>query len=214
MPHLFEICTSPPPQIHNLHIHSSTKKDEEFIEKAVNFMMTVVKRNSMVHEDSFRALLEKYPPDKPYVRSDCLDYYYEHITEFAVPFSEQINVIKRLNEMGVKNAIVTNIPTARLESQKKKIEVLGISSLFDAIVISAELGIQKPDRRIYDYTTNLLGVKNEECVFVGDDPDSDIIGAIGADMDAVWLDNYGCVSSLVNHPRVSRVKSVLEYFVF
>lgn len=189
-------------------------KSDEFIEQAVNFMMSQAKRNNMIHNDAFHALLEKYPGSKPYIRSNCLDYYFGHISDFAEPFPEQIEVIKKLRESGVKTALVTNVTSERIYCQKKKIEVLGIESLFDCIVLSGELGIHKPDRRIFDYTAKLLGVSNEECVFVGDDPDSDISGALNADMEAVWIDREEYDGTFAGEPRVYRVKSVYEYFNF
>lgn len=187
-------------------------RSDEFIREAVGYMMTKVKHNSMIHEDTFRALLEKYPPDKPYVRAACVDYYYEHICEFAKPFPEPLAVIKKLREMGIKTAIVTNIPVERVESQRRKIAALGIADLFDAIVISGEFGIHKPDRRIFDHAAGLLGVSNGQCVFVGDDPTSDVQGALNADMEVVWIDNWNSGDIFSDDPRVHRVASVLEYF--
>lgn len=189
-------------------------RSEKEIADAVDYMMTLVHRNSMIHEDAFRALLEKYPPDKPYVRADCLNYYYANITRFARVFPEQIQVVKKLRARGVKTAIVTNITADRLDSQKRKIDVLGIAELFDAVVISAEIGIHKPDRRIFDYTAKLLGVSNQECLFVGDDPDSDVAGARNADMEVLWIDQWENDSRFDNDPCVHRVRSVLEYFSF
>lgn len=187
-------------------------ESDEFIGQAVDFMMSQAKRNNMVHDEAFRAVLEKYPARKPYIRSNCLDYYYAHISDFAEPFPEQIEVIKKLRKAGIKTALVTNVSSERIYSQKKKIDVLGIESLFDCIVLSGELGIHKPDRRIFDYTAKRLGVSNEECVFVGDDPDSDISGALNADMEAVWIDREEYDGAFSGELRVFRVKSVLEYF--
>lgn len=189
-------------------------RSEEFINEAVSFMMTMIQRNSMVAKESFDALLEKYPPDKPYVRSDCLDYYYAHIGDFVKPFSEQVEVIKRLRQLGIKTAIVTNIQKDRVESQWRKIDLLGIAPLFDAIVVSGEIGVHKPNREIFDYTVRLLDVSNDECIFVGDDPTSDVVGALNADMDIVWIDTWDYDGRFDGNPRVHRVRSVLEYFRF
>lgn len=188
-------------------------KSEEWIAQAVDFMMSQARRNDMVRNEAFLALLEKYPACRPYIRSRCLDYYYEHISDFAEPFPEQMEVIKKLRQAGVKTALVTNVSSERIDSQKKKIAVLGIESLFDCIVLSGELGIQKPDRRIFDHTAKLLGVTNEECVFVGDDPDSDISGALNAGMEAVWLDREEYHGTFAGEPHVYRVRSVKEYFL-
>ena len=195
--------------------HLYENRSEEFIRDAVAYMMTKIHRNSMIHPDAFAALAQKYPFDKPYVHQDCLDYYYRHLREFVTPAAEQIGVVKTLRANGIKTGIITNITPERLESQKQKIQALGIEALFDVIVLSAELGVHKPDRRIFDHTAQLLGVSNEQCVFVGDDPDSDVAGALNAGMEAVWLDNWRTYDGSYAHdPRVHRVHSVLEYFVF
>jgi len=170
--------------------------------------MTDVRRNSMIHEDGFRALLEQYPADKPYVYADCFDYYYAHIRDYAVPSAETIEIIKKLKARGVKMAIVTNVVPELLEHQRKKVQALGIADLFDAIVYSGELGIHKPDRRIFDHAAKLLGVSNEDCLFVGDDADSDVAGALAAGMEVVWLDRWQDDDRFRDNPRVHRVSAV------
>ncbi len=187
-------------------------RSDAFINEAVDYMMTQVKRNSMTHEDAFRALLERYPSDKPYVHTNCVDYYYSHIRSFAQPFPETVESLKRLKARGVKLAIVTNITPELLEHQRKKVAALGIADLFDAIVYSAELGVHKPDKRIFDHAAALLGAANEECLFVGDDPDSDVVGALNAGMEVVWLDRWQDDDRFVGDPRVHRVSSAEEFF--
>jgi len=48
---------------------------------------------------------------------------------------------------------------------------LGLTSLFDSVVISAEVGIKKPDPRIFDAALAQTGMKPEEVVYVGDTED-------------------------------------------
>lgn len=189
-----------------------TDRSEAFIQEAVAYMMTQV-RHSMTHESAFRALLERYPADKTYVHANCVDYYYSHIRSFAQPFPETVEILRKLKARGVKLAIVTNITPELLEHQKKKVAALGIADLFDAIVYSAELGIHKPDKRIFDHAAALLGVSNGECLFVGDDPDSDVTGARCAGMEVVWLDRWQEDDRFNGDPRVHRVSSAEEYFV-
>ena len=189
-------------------------RSDDFINEAVAYMMTRVKRNSMTHEDAFRELLERYPSDKPYVRSDCIDYYYAHMRNYVAPTAETAAIVRKLRERGLKTAIVTNVIPELLEHQKKKVQALGIADLFDVIVYSAELGIHKPDRRIFDHAAQLLGVSNGECLFVGDDPDSDVVGARAAGMEAVWLDRWQDDDRFDDDPQVHRVSDVTEYFAF
>lgn len=187
-------------------------RSDAFIEEAADFIMTCVPRNSMIHPDAFDALLKKFPPDKPYVRSQCVEYYYAHLRSFVKPSPEALEVVGKLRAMGIKNAIVTNITPELLESQHKKIDALGIAPLFDVILYSAELGIHKPDRRIFDHAAEMLGVSNDQCVFVGDDPASDVAGALNAAMEVVWLDRFPYDGRYDGNKKVHRVKSVKEYF--
>ena len=49
---------------------------------------------------------------------------------------------------------------------------------------------------------------------MGDDPHSDVEGALNADMEVVWIDTWPYDGEYDNNPRVHRVQSVLEYFKF
>ena len=189
-----------------------TDRSDAFIEEAVSYMMTRVKRNSVIHEDGFRALLQRYPADKPYVYANCYNYYYAHMRSYIAPDVRTVEIIQKLKARGLKQAIVTNVVPELLEHQKKKVQTLGIGELFDAIVYSAELGVHKPDRGIFDHAARLLGVANEECLFVGDDADSDVVGALGAGMEVVWLDRWQDDCRFDANPKVHRVSTVSEYF--
>ena len=184
------------------------------LEAAADYMMTKVHRNSMVPLDACLQLTEKYPPALPFDFDACLDYYYENMYKFAKPEKSSLVILKKLHSLGIKTAIVTNIPKERTSDQWRKIHALGIAPLFDAIVVSGELDIHKPDRRIFDHAAELLGVSNGECVFVGDDPISDITGARNAGMEAVWLDHHWKEDPFEGDASVHRVRSVTEYFSF
>jgi len=195
--------------------HLYCDRSDAFIEAAADYLIAHIPRNKTMHPDAFKALQQKYPFDKPLDMAACTDYYYSHYRSFMEPFPEQLEVIRKLKSMGIKNAIVTNITPELLELQKKKVATLGIADLFDVIIYSAELGIHKPDRGIFDHAAQQLGIPNDACVFVGDDPTTDIAGALSAGMEAVWLDNWRSYDgSYADNPQVHRVHSVSEYFSF
>lgn len=194
--------------------HLYDGKDDAYIEAAADFMIDHLMRDSMIHESSFAALFEAFPPNKDFCLKDCQEYYFDHIHEFAVAGTEQVAVVKKLRSLGIKTAIVTNVAPDRLQFQRNKIDALGLAPLFDAIVMSGEVGVHKPDHRVFDHATNLLGVSNEDCVFVGDNPNADIVGALNAGMEAVWIDVWGDGDRFAGNPKVHRVQSVLEYFDF
>jgi FMN phosphatase YigB (HAD superfamily) len=59
--------------------------------------------------------------------------------------------------------------------------VLHIDSVFDPIVISAEEGVEKPNKRIYRLAADRLRVTPAQCIFVDDRPEN-VVGAESAGM--------------------------------
>ncbi len=72
--------------------------------------------------------------------------------------------------------------------QRKKWHGCGLETWVDAITISGEVGIGKPEKGIFEWVANELEVSLEECVMVGDNADRDVQGGINAGMKTVWLD--------------------------
>ncbi|KAJ8465679.1 hypothetical protein OPV22_028231 [Ensete ventricosum] len=92
------------------------------------------------------------------------------------------NVFRALRKAGVKTAIVSNFDT-RL---RPLLQALNCDHWFDAVAVSAEVAAEKPNPTIFLKACELLGVKPEEAVHVGDDRRNDIWGARDAGCDA-WL---------------------------
>ena len=58
---------------------------------------------------------------------------------------------------------------------------------FDVLVTSAELGVAKPDKLIFEKAFELAGCKPQDSVMVGDRLDNDIIPAKESGMKTVWI---------------------------
>jgi HAD superfamily hydrolase (TIGR01549 family) len=67
------------------------------------------------------------------------------------------------------------------------IDKIGIGHYFDVNVAAHEVGIGKPDRRIFEHACEQAGVQPARVLHVGDDLELDVIGARGAGMHAAWL---------------------------
>ncbi|OAY43300.1 haloacid dehalogenase-like hydrolase domain-containing protein 3 isoform X2 [Manihot esculenta] len=91
-------------------------------------------------------------------------------------------VFKALRKAGVKSAVVSNFDT-RL---RPLLQALNCDHWFDAVAVSAEVAAEKPNPTIFLKACELLGVKPEDAVHVGDDRRNDIWGARDAGCDA-WL---------------------------
>ncbi|MBO4380143.1 MAG: HAD family hydrolase, partial [Muribaculaceae bacterium] len=62
--------------------------------------------------------------------------------------------------------------------QERKLKNAGLK--VDVVVLSDEIDINKPDRRLFDYALQKSGATAEESLMVGDNPLTDIAGAIKA----------------------------------
>lgn len=77
---------------------------------------------------------------------------------------EVLSFIKFLKQK-YKTAMISNVSNGYIEQIFKNIE---LNNYFDEIVISANLGILKPDSRIYRYAADKLGVAPSECIYTDD----------------------------------------------
>ncbi|KAL6555342.1 hypothetical protein OROGR_006600 [Orobanche gracilis] len=91
-------------------------------------------------------------------------------------------VFQALRKAGVKVAIVSNFDT-RL---RPLLRALKCDHWFDAMAVSAEVEVEKPNPMIFLKACEFLGVQPEDAVHVGDDRRNDIWGARDAGCDA-WL---------------------------
>jgi len=99
------------------------------------------------------------------------------------PFPDALQVLRKLGQT-FRLGLVTNGPC---DLQYDKLDVAGLKGCFGAILVSREVGIAKPDPRIFAIALDRLEVPASDAVFVGDTPKTDIVGSHGAGMKAVWL---------------------------
>jgi HAD superfamily hydrolase (TIGR01509 family) len=63
----------------------------------------------------------------------------------------------------------------------------GIDRYFELWIVSAEVGMEKPDPRIFEHALAVAGVPPERCVMVGDRLDNDIVAAKRHGIRGVWI---------------------------
>jgi 2-haloalkanoic acid dehalogenase type II len=87
-----------------------------------------------------------------------------------------------------KLGLLTNGPT---DMQWPKIDALGLAEAFDAIVVAGDVGIYKPDARVFGLLLDRLGVDPAAALYVGDNYEVDILGAHSAGMRTAWVRTDG-----------------------
>lgn len=102
--------------------------------------------------------------------------YREAVNTALVPIDGAKTLISNLRDR-YRVGLLTNGPGT---AQRAKLETLGWESIFDAILISGELGTGKPNVRAFHALCTALDVAPHELVYVGDSADADIAGANNA----------------------------------
>jgi HAD superfamily hydrolase (TIGR01549 family) len=96
-----------------------------------------------------------------------------------------IETLIRLKEAGYKLAIVTNGP---IKEQNDKAEAIGVSELVDRVFTSEEVGVAKPDRRVFEFALEGLDVDSGRAFMVGDNLETDIKGAMDVGINSILFD--------------------------
>jgi putative hydrolase of the HAD superfamily len=104
-------------------------------------------------------------------------------TERYIPYPD---VEPALQELKSKYPMVL-VSNGTLKTQQRKLEYSGLTGYFSAVVICEPLGFQKPDPRVYEVALKAAGRSASDCVMVGNSLRSDIRGAQGVGIRAIWL---------------------------
>lgn len=143
------------------------------------FRLMTITLDACVDEVVSRLELPASPAPGERYREIC----YGLVDELVVPISGARELIAALAEYEIPNAILTN-GWSPLQSLKiaRALDYRG------PILVSADLGILKPDPAVFVTLAQTLGVAREQILFVGDNPHTDILGAQGAGLRGVWFD--------------------------
>jgi putative hydrolase of the HAD superfamily len=103
--------------------------------------------------------------------------------ESLIPRPDAVSTLEELRRRGHKLGLITVCSTDVVELW----ETTPFRGLFDSTVFSAEVGISKPDPRIYELCCEQLDVRASDCLFVGDGANDELPGAEKVGMTALQL---------------------------
>lgn len=122
------------------------------------------------------------------------DYHRQLIRESHRLFDDVYAFLEWAKAARIPLALVTN---GASDTQREKLEVLGIEGYFDTIVVSGEIGVAKPDPSLFVEALGRLGLEPNMTWHVGDSLSKDVGGAAAAGMTTVWLNRNGVDRSTV-----------------
>jgi len=87
--------------------------------------------------------------------------------------------------------LASRFPLVALSNGNTDVDRVGLGHLFKAGLSAQNLGIGKPDPRIFHAAAKAAGVQPSEILHVGDDAALDVLGGLGAGMQTVWVNRRG-----------------------
>ncbi len=151
-------------------------------------------------EELFKELqdrvLRKYKPDL----KEFIDFWNVEFPKCAEPMHNIYNVLDYFIDKKVKMGIITN---GNSDFQNTKIDKLDFRKYMRTIIISEEVDIRKPDPKIFHLALSKIDSRNENTLFVGDNPLIDIKGANDSGLISVWL----------NHGQVWNIKQYIPKYI-
>jgi putative hydrolase of the HAD superfamily len=141
-------------------------------------------------DDEIRSMLQQLGADpSPDLLAELVDVEIAGWARAVTIYPETLPLLAALRERGLKLGLISNCSA----DAGATVERIGLASRFDAIVLSCDVGLAKPDPAIYEHACRLLGVTPQESMFVAD-------GAFG-ELDAAKA--LGMVAVKVEQPNQS-----------
>ena len=153
-----------------------------------------------VTEDSLDKSMKAYEIDSS-MRNELLDLY-----KILSPFQEVPEVLKSLKEKDLKVAILSNGTPALLEQLVKS---NNLENLFDDIFSIEEVGIYKPNYKVYDIPIKEYKINKNEVAFLSSNT-WDVSGGGNYGYNSIWVNrNQNIFDNLDYNPRY-KIKNLLE----
>jgi len=119
-------------------------------------------------------------------------------------FPHTFEILDYLVDKGYQLHLITN---GFEQTQHSKLKYSGLSKYFVEVITSEGSNSLKPHKEIFEYAMNKVSCCADECIMIGDSPEVDILGAMNAGMDQVFVDHL-CVGCEIKPTYV--VRSLIE----
>lgn len=130
-----------------------------------------------------KPFFQEFPPEREMTDSSMADFWNKYFPQCFKVGEDTLVLLNQMNKY-VKMGIITN---GSVQRQNAKIKNSKLNSYFETIIISEEVGLSKPDKKIFDLALDELDVVPEDVLFIGDDLVKDVKGPQNAGMTAVWF---------------------------
>jgi putative hydrolase of the HAD superfamily len=124
-----------------------------------------------------------------------------------VLFEDVVPALTHLKEGGLILGLISNVD----RDIAPLYQGLGLSNWLQVMVISQEVGFNKPQPEIFLAALKQAGVKPSEAIYVGDQYQIDVVGASKVGMRGILLDRNDLLEEISDCPKIRRLTEVTEH---
>ncbi len=151
-----------------------------------------------VTEDSLKKSMEAYKIETS-MKNDLLNLY-----KVLSPFEEVLETLKSLKEKKYKLAILSN---GTPELLNELVKTNNLESFFDDIFSIEEVGVYKPDTKVYDIPIKKYGIKKNEVIFLSSNT-WDVSGGGNYGYQSIWVNRNKNIFDYLDYTPKNQINSL------
>jgi putative hydrolase of the HAD superfamily len=126
-----------------------------------------------------------------------------------LPYPFAADVLEGLREKGYRMGIISNWDGSARAILKKH----GLYHFFEHIIISSEVGSEKPDAEIFNKAIEAASVDPGECIYIGDNYYDDAVGSRKAGIEPLIVNQYGNlgIEEIQDCPVIPDIREIYDY---
>lgn len=184
------------------------KDDPALIEAIAQDFLNVDQFGNNMHQNALEETVRKY--DLKTNITDYWDWWKKNLFRETLVWPDTLPTLQKLSEK-YRLGVISNGDSL---AQHSKLRKAGLYDCFEMILISGEVGVMKPDSRIFEIGAERMNLRTDECAYVGDIFSNDIYGSYKAGMLPIWIfpseqirpmEYFQCI-------RINRFSDLLEVF--
>lgn len=171
-------------------------------------------RNGQIRQEDLRfkrmwlTLLDFKIADEPLARELSVKFL-DMLPTRTILFPYAIEILQYLRDRNYTLHLITN---GFDQTQHSKLEHSGLKPFFTEVITSECSNCLKPQKEIFEFAFQKCSAGPDQCIMIGDSLEVDIIGAMNAGIDQVFVNHLGIKTDLKPTFTVHSLKELEEIF--
>lgn len=135
-----------------------------------------------------------------------------HFLDEIIAFNEVVpGTFEILDYLKAKNFTLHIITNGFHEVTHRKIDGAKLTKYFETVTSADEVGVRKPNPKIFDYALNLANATKEESILIGDDWIADFQGAKNYGLNVIFFDIFKEKQDLKDIKRIENLIEIKDF---